>query len=162
MNFQQTGRIGNDTCDLSQRAAQNKSAISYMVNPVKPTGTGMNFGLNNNMQMKNSHSTAGLANGLITKQKERISLKERQFLTVPYLGKGRHNVDLETQLRTHKWEPNCKSANPSSEKNLSDYQQTPMLQDLRSSITNPRFLVEEAADKNWRRGGESSRDLARE
>lgn len=162
MAFQQTSRIGNDTCDLSQRTVQNNAAVSYMVAPVKPSGSGLHFGLDNQMQVKNEHSTAGLTSGAITKQKCRISLQERQFLTVPYLGKGRHDVDLETQLRTHQWEPNRKSANPSSEESYMERHQTPMIDGLKNTISNPQYLVEEAANKEWRRGGESSRDMARE
>lgn len=162
MAFQQAGRIGNDMCDLSQRNLQNGASISYMVDPVQPTGSGLHFGLDHQMQVKTAHSTAGLTSGLITKPKSKISLQERQFLTVPYLGKGRCDVDLETQLRTHTWEANRKSANPASEANYTEYHQTPMIDDLKNTISNPQYLVEEAANKEWRRGGQSSRDMARE
>lgn len=162
MAFKQTGRIGNDLCDLSQRNLQNNATLSYLVEPVQPTSSGLHFGLENQMQVKTAHSSTGLTSGLITKPKMKISLQSRQFLTVPYLGKGRQDVDLETQLRTHKWEQNKKTVNPSSEKNYTEYYQTPMIDDLKSKISNPKYLVEEAANKEWRRGGQSSRDLARE
>lgn len=162
MTFRQADRIGNDMCDLSQRNIQNGASISYMVDPVQPTGSGLHFGLDHQMQIKTAHSTSRLTSGLITKPKSKISLQSRQFLTVPYLGKGRHDVDLETQLRTHKWEPNRKSANPSSEANYTEYYQTPMIDDLKDTISNPQYLVEEAANEGWHRGGQSSRDMARE
>lgn len=162
MAFKQTGRIGNDLCDLSQRNLQNNASMSYMVVPVQPTGSGLDFGLDHQMQVKTAYSTAGLTSGLVTKPKSRITLQSRQFLTVPYLGKGKHDVDLESQLRTHRWEPNKKTSNPASEANYIEYHQTPMIDGLKNTISNPQYLVEEAANEGWRRGGQSSRDLARE
>ena len=163
MEFKQNSRIGNDKCDLSQRAIQNKAAVSYMVDPTgQPTSSGLQFGLNNQIQVRGINSIHGITSGALTKPKSKITLQPRQFVTVPYLGKGRHDVDVETQLLTHKWESNRKSINPMSEESFIDHLHTPLVNDIKSSISNPKYLVEEVALKEWRRGGVSSRDLARD
>ena len=44
---------------------------------------------------------------------------------------------------------------------LHSYKNYPLIDSLEQSITNPKYLVEDAADPNWVRGGTASRDQTR-
>jgi hypothetical protein len=78
---------------------------------------------------------------------------QRPFLTVPYLGKGKYDCELETSLRVSESAiANRKSVNASSEVSFIPLSQYPLIDSIKHSITNPEYLVE-----SWTRGGEDSR-----
>jgi hypothetical protein len=87
---------------------------------------------------------------------------ERPFATVPYLGRGKSNAVVESQLVQGDLQTTRKSINPSSEVSYLGYSQTPMLKSLKSTISNPSNLVEGVAVKGWVRGGLPSREFTRE
>ena len=97
----------------------------------------------------------------VTKPACKISLQERPYLTVPYLGRGKVDPVLERQIRIGDKELNKKSLNPTTEANLSEKQNYPLIDDLRNTVTNPNNLIEESASSNWVRGGMSSRDFSK-
>ena len=88
----------------------------------------------------------------------RLNLLERQFLTVPYLGKGPVRVDDETRLLQGDNNTNRRSVNGLSEESYIQYSNYPLIDSIRKTVNNPKNLVEGAASKNWVRGGECSRD----
>ena len=92
----------------------------------------------------------------------RISLYERPFLTVPFLGRGSSHPVLESQLQQGELANNRKSINPSSEMSHLKYRHTPMIPSLKSSVTNPANLVEGVAAEGWIRGGLPSRELVKD
>ena len=92
----------------------------------------------------------------------RISLNQRLFATVPYLGRGCCNTDMESQLQQGDMSQNKKSANPLMEKSFSSRKNYPLLPSLEATVQNPANLVEGVAAEGWIRGGAASRDLVRE
>jgi hypothetical protein len=87
---------------------------------------------------------------------------ERPYLTVPYLGRGKCDPILESQIQQGDFANNKKSINPSSEVCYSAYYNTPMLPSLKATINNPANLIEDSAAEGWIRGGLPSRELARD
>lgn len=169
--FNQPTRIGVDKCGLTQDMLQNAGSSDYMLKnyyaqdctmrrPVEfatsqvsinynaAGGSGKQCGLGGcNIAEANS-----LSHTPQVRTKCRISLYQRPFLTIPYLGRGPFNPDLETTLKKSEAFDNRKSANPSSEVSYAGLNQYPLISPIRDTISNPKYLVE-----SWTRGGDSSR-----
>ena len=96
-----------------------------------------------------------------TKPKCRISLLERPFKTVPFLGRGPNNPELESQMFLGNQESNRKTVNLNSEKSYIPYRHYPLIEPIRQSVTNPQYLIESDASETWVRGGESSREKSK-
>ena len=111
----------------------------------------------------NIDQSSELELSMLSKPKTRISLNQRPYLTIPYLGRGQSDVVLETQmLQGKELANNRKSANPSSEISYVNYSTTPMIPSVQATITNPSNLIESIAAEGWIRGGLPSRELARD
>ena len=174
--FYKTTRIGDDSCDLSQRNVQNAKASTYNLDnyrPACPMSNAIDFATSQpNVNYTGSHhvgingcnidENSTLSITKITKPKCRISLFQRPFATVPYLGRGKSNPVLESKLQQGELANNRKSANPSSEVCYLGYQNTPMIQSLKQTIANPANLCESSAAEGWIRGGLPSRELTRD
>tara|TARA_Y100000591_G_scaffold203554_1_gene176152 strand:+ start:496 stop:1083 length:588 start_codon:yes stop_codon:yes gene_type:complete len=174
--FYEPTRVGEDKCDISQRNVQNSDAATWMLDnfrPDCPMSNAIDFATSQpNVNFTGSHqvgingcnidNNSELSITKITKPKCRISLLERPFATVPYLGRGRSNPVLESKLLQGDLANNRKSANPSSEVCYIGYQNTPMIPSLKETITNPANLCESSAAEGWIRGGLPSRDLTRD
>lgn len=174
--FNSMSRIGNDECDLSQRVIQDQKFSNYMLTnyyPSCPMTNAINFATNQPGILYNGSKQVGI-NGCnvdysskltitdLTKPKCKISLYQRPFLTVPYLGRGVCNPELESQLQQSEMVSNRKSVNNDYDRPYNDIANYPMLPHLRSTINNPANLVEGAAADGWIRGGLPSRDLIRD
>ena len=92
----------------------------------------------------------------------KLSLYQRPFATVPYLGKGNGDAVTESQLQQGDQVINKKSVNHLAEKSYINHRYTPMIPELAASITNPANLIEGAAAEGWIRGGLPSRDLTKD
>jgi hypothetical protein len=97
-----------------------------------------------------------------THPKCKISLLERPFKTVPYLGRGQSNPVLESNIQQGDVANNKKSINPTTERSFIPYSNYPLLPHLETSITNPANLVEGVASDGWIRGGIPSRELQKD
>jgi len=173
--FDNLSRIGNDSCSLDQRNIQNYAASNYQVenfSPFCPMTNAIDFATKQpNINYTGSHQVgingcnitenSELRYTKVTKPACKISLQERPYLTVPYLGRGKVDPVLERQIRIGDKELNKKSLNPTTEANLSEKQNYPLIDDLRNTVTNPNNLIEESASSNWVRGGMSSRDFSK-
>jgi len=173
--FDNLSRIGNDSCSLDQRNIQNYAASNYQVenfSPFCPMTNAIDFAIKQpNVNYTGSHQVgingcnitenSELRYTKVTKPACKISLQERPYLTVPYLGRGKVDPVLERQIRIGDKELNKKSLNPTTEANLSEKQNYPLIDDLRNTVTNPNNLIEESASSNWVRGGMSSRDFSK-
>jgi len=171
--FNKTTRIGDDQCDKSQQNIQNSQAATYMLDnfrPACPMSKAVDFATSQlDVNYSGSHQVgingcnidenSELSMSDLSKPKCRISLQERPFLTVPYLGKGKSNPVLESQLQQGDFGSSRKSVNPSSEVCYMGYSQTPMIPSLQATINNPSNLIEGAAAEGWIRGGLPSREL---
>ena len=97
-----------------------------------------------------------------TRTRERNPLEERLFVTVPYLGKGPNNVQVETEIKRGDSVVYKKSLDPNSEVSHIDYTYYPLLPSLEATLTNPANLVEGVAAQGWVRGGVPTRELNHE
>ncbi len=176
--FLNMGRIGMDSCSLSETEKQNTKNANYTLTNhfssdcemTKP----MDLALSQpNMNYTGSHQVGMggcnvdtnsqlLLGSQLTHGSEKITLEQRTFGTVPYLGKGRGDIDLESQLTQGESLINKKSMNPSSEISYITYKNYPLIPSVAESLANPSAHVENNADENWIRGGLPSRDLVRD
>jgi hypothetical protein len=178
MEFLKTTRIGEDEGGLTQDNLFNKSHTDYMlesyyktscnmkqpiefatsqanVNYCAAGGKGNQCGLNGCHIDDNSKLLLG---SVQTHPKCKYALSHRQFLTVPYLGRGPYDPNAESLLlQTDTFSNNKKSVNTLSEKDYSSLTQYPLIPSIQSTVTNPKFLVESEASEGWCRGGECTR-----
>ena len=173
--FNNTTRLGEDHCDISQRTVQNSHAANYMLNNFRtecPMNSAIDFATNQlsvnytgSYQVGiggcNIDDSTTLLKGNMTKPKCRLDLNQRPFTTVPFLGKGRSNPILESQLLQGETLMNKKSTNMISDMDVTSYRYIPMLPALKATITNPANLIEGIAAEGWIRGGVPSRLLSR-
>jgi hypothetical protein len=174
--FNQLTRIGDDSCDKSQRNVQNTNASTYMLNqfrPECPMKSSMDFALSQpNVNYTGSHQigiggcnideSSDLLLAPLTRPRCKLSLLERPFLTVPYLGRGQSNPVLESQIQQGDLANNRKSITNLTEVSHIKYSNVPMIPSLQATINNPANLVEGAAAEGWIRGGLPSRDLVKD
>lgn len=177
--FHTQTRIGEDKCGMSQESIQNVSSANYMLNnyymqdctmrkPIEfaTTYKNMNFsaagGMGNQCGIGgcNIDSNSDLLIGSVqTHPRCRISLLQRPFVTVPYLGRGPSNPVLESQLQQCDSVGNRKSTNTLSEVSYMPLTNYPLLPAIKDAITNPKFSVEGVAQAGWVRGGVPSRAM---
>ena len=174
--FNNQSRLGYDVTDTSQRAIQNMSYSNRTFNTFNPSSPyvsaeefatsqpNINFSGSKGLSIggANVDDNSSLLLSDLSKFKCKISLSERPYLTVPYLGRGKCDVMAESQIQQGDFANNRKSINPASELCYSQYAQTPMIPELRSNITNSAHIIECDAVEGWMRGGLPSRELARD
>jgi hypothetical protein len=180
--FDSLSRIGNDTCGITARALQNSKTETYlttnyvskdcgMVGPIgfatkQPNifykgGVGSNngaggCGVNSETKLQRPGTKSN-------KHKCKLSLQQRSFLTVPFLGKGPVQPVLESKLKQGATITNPKkNSRVLMEKSFIGNLFTPMIPSLNSTIQNPANLIEDVAANGWIRGGLPTRELSRE
>ncbi|MDC1321466.1 hypothetical protein N8261_05835, partial [Flavobacteriaceae bacterium] len=125
--FDSLSRIGDDSCELSQKNIQNVSQANYsltnyfaqdcgMKKPIEFATSQPNVNFSGSHQVGlggcNIDANSDLMIGTInTNPKCRISLYERPFKTVPFLGRGSSNPVLESHIQQGDMIQNKKSIN---------------------------------------------------
>jgi hypothetical protein len=174
--FDITTRIGTDACDKSQQSLQNTGNINYMMatyRPMCPTNDivsfatqqpNINFSGSNRIGVSgcNIDTDSDLMIRDLSNTKCRINLLERPYLTVPFLGKGKGNPTLESQLQQGDVSSNRKTVTNLSETSDIEYKNIPLIDSIKNDITNPSNLIENSADDTWIRGGMPSREVNRD
>lgn len=176
--FDKMTRIGLDNSCVDQGTVQNSQSANYMLQNYflkdcsmkKPIdlatsqpGIFYNGGYNVGAGGCNINDSSNLQIGTIqTHPKCRISLFQRPFSTVPYLGRGSVNPVVESQIQQGETNINKKSVSKLSEASYIKYYQTPLLKSVHDKITNPANSVEGVASEGWVRGGIPSRELTRD
>ena len=174
--FQNMTRIGNDSCYIDQRTIQDTNIGNYTLTNFAsdcPMSKTIEFATNQPSVFYTGSQQVGI-NGCnidynskltiadLSKTKCKISLFQRPFSTVPYLGRGPSNCILESQVQQGDMMTNRKSVNTLSEQSYTPYSNYPLIPSIKSTITNPANLVEGIASEGWIRGGLPSRDLIRD
>ena len=90
-----------------------------------------------------------------------IRAQARPFLTVPFMGGGRGNPDVESMLLHSEQVRQGKECGTVSEQQF-DGVFTPMIPNLKQNIQNPNNLITEDAAPGWVRGGLPSRAYIRD
>ena len=176
--FDSLSRIGDDSCGISQRNVQNTSQSSYLLTnffsqdcgmkrPIEFATSQPNVNFKGGFQVGaggcNIDANSDLLIGTInTNPKCRISLYERPFKTVPFLGRGSSNPVLESHIQQGDMVTNKKSINTTTEQSYIPYMNYPLLPSIENSVTNPANLVEGVASEGWVRGGVPSRELQKD
>ena len=173
-------RIGTDLCGVTQEDMQNDMFNKYMTHNYYSENCGMRNTVEfaTNYKSMNFSAAGGMGNqcdiggcnidtnsrlwSVPTHSKARISLFQRPFLTVPYLGRGPGDPMTEAHLQQPNSIANRKSVNPLSEASFIPLSQYPLLPEIKHSVTNPAHLVEGVADPAWVRGGIPSREITKE
>ena len=177
--FYNLSRIGDDACGITGRDMQNNefgsySTTNYFVNwcgmkkPIAfatsqpdinyvggfgPCGAG-GCNINSDSKLK--------IGSIQTHPKCRISLYQRPFATVPFLGRGPPRPVIESHLQQGGYITDTKSCKTVTEKSFQNYVETPLVPSLQATIQNPANLVEGVAANGWIRGGLPSRELTRD
>ena len=94
-----------------------------------------------------------------TNMKCRLNLQPRQYLTVPYLGRGIQKPVLESKLQQGMGLEPKKSCKTVTEKSFAR-EKTFLVDPLQKTVQNPKNLIEDSAHEGWIRGGLPSRQLA--
>ena len=169
MEYNNIGRIGYDQVSNTQRELQNSRFTNHMLSgyfsesltndtvqfatqqPMMSVfGLAKGNGLNSVIVDADSALTIGAEQ---ERPLEKLQLMQRPFLTIPYLGKGSVNPDLESQL--------LQGESVFEKKGIA----TVMTQSYMPYIANPNscaadssFEVEEYALGGWTRGGIPTRE----
>ena len=175
--FYRLSDLKNDSCEKTESNIQNQQFADYSVQNYYECGMGPSIKLATcqpNIFYKggfgfsdycgsNIDDDSNLRIGSIqTNSPCKISLYQRPFVTVPYLGRGPSKPVLESKIQQGAVSNNRKECGSVSEQNYYSHQTTPLVPSLQATITNPHNLVEETADQGWIRGGIPTRDYARE
>ena len=97
-----------------------------------------------------------------THPKCRVTLLERPFKTVPFLGRGSSNPVLESHLQQGDLISNRKSLNAMSEQSYIPYKNYPLLPSIEQAMSDSTHFVESDAHEGWIRGGISSREYQKD
>lgn len=176
--FDNISRIGDDVCALSERDIQNSNYGTYSTKNYFEKYCGMKqpigFATNQpNVFYKGGYGVMGAGGcnvdsdsnlrigSIQTNPKCRISLEERPFKTVPFLGRGRPQPTMESKLRQGSYIGDKKSCRNITEKSFRTTD-VDLVPSLRDSIQNPENLIQDVADKGWIRGGIPSREITRD
>jgi hypothetical protein len=176
--FDKMSRIGLDSCCIDQDTIQNVASCNYMTQNYFASNCSMktqidlatsqpgimyNGGFNSGAGGCNINDSSKLQIGTIqTHPRCRIDLFQRPFATVPYLGRGSVNPDIEAQIQQGEQIVNKRSVNNLSEKSYIKYHQTPLLPAVKARLDNSANKIENDASQGWVRGGVPSRELTRD
>ena len=85
----------------------------------------------------------------------------RPYLTVPFMGRGPGNMQLESQMNPGETTGSKKSCNTLSGISIPHFF-TPLVPHLDYNVQNPEHIVQEVVDEGWIRGGANSRLVVRD
>jgi len=174
--FNNMGHLGHDSVDETQRNVSNTRFATWTLSNYFSQNT-----LDGHVQFATEMPTvmfSGTSNGsgihgslidtdsklMLNSENERplekLSLVERPFLTVPYLGRGSCDPALESQLQQGELVSDKKSVSTIMEKSFANYSLYPLDSKMQEYVSNPSNTVEEAAMNGWVRGGMLTRNMA--
>ena len=170
--FNNLSRIGQDSSNYTQDNIMNNAQASYNLTNLNHTNEKRALNISSTYPTMNVKGTSQvgpygynvdentkLMQSKLTNTNCKISLQERSYLTVPYLGKGNVDVGLENSLKFGDTLKEKKSAAQLNEKSYIEPERFPLQKDIKSSVNDPSQCIEESAVKGWIRGGLPSREV---
>jgi hypothetical protein len=170
--FNNMGRIGADKVDNSQKTIANTKQINYSLeNHFRSNSSDehIKFATQHHaMSFKNTYG--GIPGDFVDRDSllsiksnqqrefEKLQLHQRPFATVPYLGRGGANPDLESKLIQGEVVADKKSTSTIMDKSYIDYEKYPLMDEVKKQVTNPSRSIEELALDGWVRGGVPTRE----
>ena len=171
--FNKFDRITNDVTDTTQHNLQNTKFANYSMSSyfaesitndnikfatqqpnINITGTVYGTGLNGDIV--DYDSMLNIRNEQ-ERPLEKLSLNQRMFLTIPYLGRGSCDTDAESQLLQGENITDKKSISTVMDQSFLKYTMKPVDNKMTKSVSE--FNTEETALDGWVRGGLMSRCL---
>ena len=166
-------RTWDDKCEVAQNIRDSWGPGKYQVTNLVPTQESASkveypnptmlgregFGYNNQQidsdsRLRNEATPAG-------RQRCPLHVQSRPFATVPFMGNGRGNPDVESSLIYSEFarvERPCGTVTET----FFDGQFTPLVPHLARHIQNPKNLIPEVAAAGWIRSGIPSRQYVRD
>jgi len=172
-SFYNMNRIEDDKTTQTQKESQNDRFSTYTTTNYFSENTGdaqIQFATEQPAVVPNSVTGSGVGAGniegesslLLDKDKARnlgrLNLMQRQFTTVPYLGRGSVDPTLELQLLEGEPIVEKKSTSTVMSQSFMGYTLYPTSQEMEERITDPKRNVEESAMNGWVRGGADTRE----
>lgn len=172
MDINRLTKTRDDLCGIQQYYTQSIGPGKYQTQNLVPDARRVNplaaeqllmypregFGLNN----AKVDSDSMLRNETSFKSNRcQIRAQARPFLTVPFMGGGRGNPDVESLLIHSEQVRQLKECGTVTEQPFTQVF-TPLVPKLAAEIQNPKNLVPEVAAAGWIRGGIPSRAYMRD
>lgn len=167
--FNRSDRLGNDTMDVTQNTIQNSKYLNSIFSQYQTENNGttsVDFATKiPGMNFSGTSCGSGLCGSSVDHESdlfwkteserplERLQLQERPFLTIPYLGRGSVDTNMESQLMQGETIRGKKSVTTVMENNFYDLNNYPLDPEKKEST------IEELALDGWTRGGKSARDM---
>jgi hypothetical protein len=169
--FNQLSRIGQDESVYTQENIMNTSIANYTTyNPYSNQCLGgLDFAVKQpNVFVNKSTYQLGplgcnvrdnsiLKKSILTNPNEKLTLHERPYKTVPYLGKGNVDVYNENKLRLGDTFKERKSVSQFNEQCFNDLDNYPLNEELKEKLYKSK--IETDVDPLWMRGGTDTRIL---
>lgn len=168
--FDQLSRIGSDSTAFTQENMLNTHHANYTTyNPyimncdgpidvaTRQPNVFFKSGSNLGPGGCNVDQSTILSKSVLTNPHIKISLHERPYKTVPFLGKGNVDVAVENGLFWGDTLREKKSTVLMNEKQPIDLENFPLMN--KDRFTDPRRHIEQSAAKDWVRGGVPSREI---
>ena len=172
-NVNAFSRTNYDSCEVLQNINDSAGPGAYMVKNLVPNQAGAQkiasanptmlgregFGINNgavddDSKLRNDATKEG-------RQRCPLHVQSRPFATVPFMGNGRGNPDVESSLIYSEFARIDRPCGTVTETFFAN-QFTPLVPHLADHIQNPSNLVPEVAASGWIRGGIPSRQFVRD
>jgi hypothetical protein len=168
----------DDSCLQSERQHQSIEASDYMVSNFHScdkqlsdvfTVAGENkgvsvvdgYGISGNVVAEHTKIRVG---DVESRPKCSILLQKRPFATVPFMGRGSADPEIEGKVKTGgalRKRDHWVSQEEQQERTF-DNTLTPLVKNLEDNIQYPGNLVEEVADNEWVRGGTPTRQIVKD
>ena len=174
--FNNMGHLGQDSVDETQRNVSNTRFATWTLsNYISETTSDSHVQFATQMptvMFSGTSNGPGINGGLVDVDSQlmlktegerpltKLSLVERPFLTVPYLGRGSCDPSIESQLQQGELVSDKKSVSTIMEKSFSKYSLYPLDSKMEEYVNNPANTVQEAALDGWVRGGMVTRDMS--
>ena len=172
-NFDNMTNVNNDKLYVTQKSMQDNniyernmqnffSRDTYMANPISMAisqpGVQFKGGYNVSHDGQNIDVSSKLSLGSMSEMNNGpISLTPRPFLSVPYLGRGTVDPNIEMEMKKGLQYSNKKTNINASENSTIHMKYTPLLQEIESQLSNPSRY---AADNHC--CGQASRESQRD
>jgi hypothetical protein len=165
-------RTVDDACAMTAQTKQSRAVGQYYVtnlNPCDPTNVYNTVIDNPAVLVKDGYgihptiidTDSTLRNHPVWSHREcELRPQPRPFLSVPFMGRGRGDAELEARMQQSQVVRVSKDCGTVTEQQFDVF--TPLIPKLQQSIQDPKNLVQETAAQGWIRGGLPSRAYMRD
>ena len=173
--FNNMGRIGSDKIDESETAVHNVRYGNHVTANYfsdKPLNHPVEFAASQPGVVYNGYAGEGIPGAVIdessklisdmldVRPKQQLEVFQRTYASVPFMGRGPGNADVESRLRVGKSVFIPKGEGTVTSMSFSDVAIRPLEKGAEERVKDPSNMVEELALPGWVRGGANTRENA--